>query len=67
MIKGVKGYRTFVRVALRKTETGFTAGPVDSQRASVMMSIVAADGFVVVPEKTGMILKGRLVDVNLLT
>ena len=67
LIKGVKGYRTFVRVALRKTETGFTAGPVDSQRASVMMSIVAADGFVVVPEKTGVIPKGRLVDVNLLT
>ncbi len=67
LIKGVKGYRTFVRVALRKSENGFTARLVDSQRASVMMSIVAADGFVVVPEKTGMIPKGRLLDVTLLT
>jgi molybdopterin biosynthesis enzyme len=32
-----------------------------------MMSIVAADGFVVVPEETGVIPKGRLVDVILLT
>jgi molybdenum cofactor synthesis domain-containing protein len=66
-IKGVKGYRTFVRVALRRTKRGFTARPVDSQRASVMMSIVAADGFVVVPEKTGIIPKESLVDVTLLT
>lgn len=67
LIKGVKGYRTFVRVALTKTEKGLTARPVESQRASVMMSIVAADGYVVVPEKTGVIQKGRLVDVNLFT
>jgi molybdopterin molybdotransferase len=67
LIKGVKGYRTFVRVALRSTAKGFTARPIDSQRASVMMSVVAADGFVVVPEKTGLIRKGGLVNVTLLT
>jgi len=66
-IKGVKGYRTFVRVALKNTASGFVAIPVDSQRASVMMSIVAADGFVVVPETTGEIPKGSLVEVTLLT
>jgi len=32
-----------------------------------MMSLVAADGYVVVPEKSGLIPKGRLVDVTLLT
>lgn len=67
LIKGLKGYRTYVRVALRNTAKGFTARSIDSQRASVMMSVVAADGFVVVPEKTGVIPKGRLVDVTLLT
>ena len=66
-VRGMKGYRTFIRVALRKTEEGFTARPIYSQRASVMMSLVAADGYVVVPEKTGVIPKGSLVDVTLLT
>ena len=67
LIKGVKGYRTFVRVILSNTTNGFVATPGNSQRASVMMSIVAADGFVVVPEGIGEIPKGSLVDVTLLT
>ena len=66
-VKGVKGYRTFIRVVLKKSDEGFTARPIYSQRASVMMSLVAADGYVVVPEKSGLIPKGRLVDVTLLT
>jgi len=67
LIKGVKGYRTFVRVILSNTANGFVATPGNSQRASVMMSIVAADGFVIVPEGTGEIPKGSLVEVTLLT
>jgi len=66
-IRGMRGYRTMIRVVLRKTEGGFTARPIYSQRASVMMSLVAADGFVVVSEKTGEIPKGRVVDVTMLT
>ncbi len=65
VIKGVKGFRTFVRVVLNKTEAGFTVRPIGSQRASVMMSIVGADGFVVVPERAGVISRRRLVDVTL--
>jgi molybdopterin molybdotransferase len=60
-IKGWKGFRTFVRVALKNTAHGLIAVPVESQRSSVMMSIVSADGFVTVPEDTGEIAVGKTV------
>ena len=67
LIKGWKGFRTFVRVALKDTADGFTATPVESQRSSVMMSIVRADGFVVVPEDAAAIPAEQLVEVTLFT
>jgi molybdopterin molybdotransferase len=66
-IKGWRGFRTFVRVILRNTAHGLIAVPVESQRSSVMMSIVTADGFVTVPEDTGEIPARETVEVTLLT
>jgi molybdenum cofactor synthesis domain-containing protein len=65
-IKGWKGFRTFVRVTLKTTAGRLTAVPVESQRSSVIMSIVAADGFVTVPEDTGELSAGQIVEVTLL-
>lgn len=56
-----------MRVALKDTADGFTATPVESQRSSVMMSIVRADGFVVVPEDAAAIPAEQLVEVTLFT
>ena len=64
-IKGWKGFRTFVRVGLRETADGLIATPVESQRSSVIMSIVKADGFVAVPEDAGEIPAGQMVEVTL--
>jgi molybdopterin molybdotransferase len=65
-IKGWKSFRTFVRVTLKTTAGRLTAVPVESQRSSVIMSIVAADGFVTVPEDTGELPAGQIVEVTLL-
>lgn len=65
-IKGWKGFRTFVRVALKTTAGRLSAIPVESQRSSVMMSVVAADGFVTVPEDAVELPAGQIVVVTLL-
>ena len=66
-VKGVKGFRTFIRVNLRKTPKALFAEPVRSQKSSVLMSMVAADGYVTVPEDVAEIRAGHSVEVTLFT
>jgi len=62
-ISGPKGYRTFVRVMLRKTLDGLVAEPLKLQRASVLMSMVAANGIIIIPEHVEAFDAGQEVDV----
>ena len=63
-ISGPPGYRTFVRVRVRKTTEGFLAEPLKVQRSSVLMSIVAANGIITIPEHTSSYEAGSMVDVT---
>jgi molybdopterin molybdotransferase len=65
-IGGEMGYRTFVRVVLRRTEEGLTAEPLKSQRSSLLMSMVAANGIVTIPENVAVIEAGQVVDVTVI-
>jgi molybdopterin molybdotransferase len=62
-ISGPEGYRTFVRVMLRKTPDGLVAEPLKLQRASVLMSMVAANGIVTIPEHVEAFDAGQEVEV----
>jgi molybdenum cofactor synthesis domain-containing protein len=65
-ISGAPGYRTFVRVAVRRTENGFLAEPLRLQRSSVLMSMVGANGIVTIPEGTIAFEARQTVDVELI-
>ena len=66
-IRGVKGFRTFIRVTLRRTPKGLLAEPVKSQKSSVLMSMVAADGYIMIPEDEDGIPANHHVEVTLIT
>ena len=65
-ISGQEGHRTFVRVRLRRTQQGLVAEPLPIQRSSVLMSMVAANGIVVIPEDLAGFEAGREVDVTVM-
>jgi molybdopterin molybdotransferase len=65
-MSGPLGYRTFVRVALRRATEGLIAEPLRSQRSSVLMSMVAANGIVTIPEQIGTFEAGQMVDVTVI-
>jgi molybdopterin biosynthesis enzyme len=65
-IGGVPGYRTFVRVMVRRKADGFTAEPLRLQRSSVLMSMVAANGIVTIPEGIASFDAGQVVDVSII-
>ena len=64
-IVGSQGLRTFVRVVVERGGEGLVADPLKLQRASALMSLVAANGIVTIPEAVTEIEKGRTVDVVL--
>ncbi len=64
-ISGAPGYRTFVRVAVKRTENGFVAEPLKLQRSSVLMSMVGANGIVTIPEDVSSFEAGQTIDVAL--
>ncbi len=65
-ITGPLGYRTFVRVMVRKTTEGLVAEPLKFQRSSVLMSMVAANGIVTIPEGLTEYEAGKVVDVSII-
>lgn len=65
-ISGPPGYRTFVRIAVRRTTEGLVAEPLKLQRSSVLMSMVAANGIVIIPEGTTAFEAGQTVEVSLI-
>ena len=65
-VKGLEGCRTYVRVRLVRTKEGLVAEPLRTQKSSALASIVAADGYVVVPEGIDKIRGKTVVDVTLL-
>jgi len=65
-ITGSPDYRTFVRVVLRRTTEGLIAEPLRAQHSSVLMSMVAANGIVIVPEHIAFYEVGEVVDVTVI-
>ena len=65
-ISGQDGYRTYVRVRLQKTQQGMMAEPLPIQRSSVLMSMVAANVIVIIPEDVARFEAGREVDVTVM-
>jgi molybdopterin biosynthesis enzyme len=65
-ISNSPGFRAFVRVALRRTPDGLIAEPLRVQRSSVLMSMVAANGIIVVPEDLATIEAGQVVEVDVI-
>jgi molybdenum cofactor synthesis domain-containing protein len=65
-ISGAPGYRTFVRVTVEKRRKGLTAKPLKLQRSSVLMSMVAANGIVTIPEDHSAYEAGQAVEVELI-
>jgi len=59
------GLRTYLRVRLRKSETGFEAEPIRAFGAGILTSLTAADGMVVIPEDKEGVEKGEEVTVLL--
>jgi molybdopterin molybdotransferase len=64
-ISGGRGWRTFVRVAVRREQTGLIAEPLRSQKSSALTSMVNANGIVTIPESQGGYEAGQEVDVSL--
>lgn len=64
-LKGSMGFRTFVRVSLKRQGDELVVMPVKSQFSSVFMSVVEADGYVVIPENVAQIPPNQLVNVKL--
>jgi len=62
-IVGIDGYRTYVRVRVRRTADGFIAEPLKVQRSSALTSMVDANGIVTIPEGTSAVDAGQVVDV----
>jgi molybdopterin molybdotransferase len=65
-IRGVRGYRTLVRVVARKTQDGLIAEPLKVQSSSVFMSIVAANGYVTLLGNDMEVEAGEIVKVTLI-
>ncbi len=65
-ISGAPGYRTFVRVAVKRAQNGLVAEPLKLQRASVLMSMVGANGIVTIPEDISSFEAGQTVEVALI-
>ncbi|HKM75475.1 MAG TPA: gephyrin-like molybdotransferase Glp [Candidatus Bathyarchaeia archaeon] len=65
-IRGVSGYRTLVRVIVKKTERGLIAEPLKTQSSSIFMSIVAANGYVTLQERESELKAGDTVKVTLI-
>ena len=65
-VSGPEGFRTFVRVILRRTTEGLVAEPLKLQRSSVLMSMVAANGIVTIPENVEAFDAGQEVDVTVI-
>lgn len=59
------GRRDFVRVKLEKKGKEYLAEPIRTTGSGIISSLVEADGFVIVPENTEGIEKGKKVVVNL--
>ena len=65
-VRGVLGYRLFVRVKLNRTERGLVAEPLKSQKSAVLKSMVDADAYFVIPEDVPEIQANETVEVTLL-
>jgi molybdopterin molybdotransferase len=65
-ITGAPGNRTYVRVIIKRNELGLVAEPLKLQRSSVLMSMVSANGIVVIPEEVTAIERGEKVTVILI-
>ena len=65
-VNGPPGYRTFVRVKVKRSPSGLVAEPLKLQRASLMMSMVAANGIVTIPEDVTAFEAGQVVDVSVI-
>jgi molybdopterin molybdotransferase len=65
-VRGLSGYRSFVRVRLRVREGGLVAEPLKIQKSSALASMVDADAYVVIPEGVNEILADERVEVTLL-
>lgn len=65
-VSGPPGFRTFVRVTLRRTKTRVVAEPLKIQRSSVLMSIVGANGIVTIPEGVTADEAGQLIEVQVI-
>jgi molybdenum cofactor synthesis domain-containing protein len=64
-ITGIPGFRTYVRVKVRRVKDRYLAVPLKGQRASLLSSMVNANGVVTVPESVTMIKAGTEVSVAL--
>jgi molybdopterin molybdotransferase len=64
-ISGGRGWRTFVRVTVRKEQAGLIAEPLRSQKSSALTSMVNANGIVTIPETQGGFEAGQEVEVSL--
>ena len=65
-IDSSRGIREFVRVTIRTKSGGFVAEPVTASGASILSSMVKANGILVVPENTESIKQDEEVDVRLI-
>ena len=65
-IESPRGIREFVRVTIRTKSRGFAAEPVTATGASILSSMVKANGILVVPENTESIKQDEEVEVRLI-
>ena len=60
-IKIKPGRMNFIRAELKATDTGFTATPLDGQSSGMILTMVRANSFVVVPEDSNGFRSGDIV------
>lgn len=65
-VTAADGFRTFVRVKVTRTVQGLVAEPLRIQRSAVLMSMVAANGIVTIPEDLNVLEAGQTVDVTII-
>jgi molybdopterin molybdotransferase len=65
-VKGGRGYRTFVRVKLRRIKGRFVAKPLKNQKSSALASMIAADAYLVIPEDANEIRANEKLQVTML-
>ena len=63
-LRSEAGHRTFARVSLQETESGYSATPTRASGSGVLSSVTLADGWVVVPESHEGIEEGTAVTVE---